>query len=434
MNEPRVALKAIQVDGLFGRRDPLRIELDKRRPTVLTGANGSGKSTILGLVNAVSKSDATVLATAPYERLELEFETLPPIALERISPNEVIATWNNHEGLYSASPFLNDLPTWALTHLEDHGYDAVEAVKGFSPAANGFGATYKEYRDARSTLEAIRDDGRPFGSPAWMLEFSELFPVLFVTDQRLVAGGSRGRAKSTRLAVDAASADLAERLQTADSDYARASQQRERRFPQEVIKTMLSAGNVSERELTRLIEELDGRRESLRRVGLLDGDDHYEPSVEPQGLQSSDIRKVLHSVFRASRDNLKVLEEYEQRLSAFKDFLDERFFPKAIELNRSHGIRFSFPDGKSIRPRQLSSGEQQMVVLAYEILFRAQPNTLVIIDEPEMSLHVLWQDTLIQDLLRMGAPSDLQFLVATHSPMILAGHKDLERALPGATR
>ena len=73
-----------------------------------------------------------------------------------------------------------------------------------------------------------------------------------------------------------------------------------------------------------------------------------------------------------------------------------------------------------------------MMVLAYEILFRASPKTLVIVDEPEISLHVLWQDTLIEDLASMGDPSQLQFLRATHSPVLLASHPELERSLDQA--
>lgn len=83
------------------------------------------------------------------------------------------------------------------------------------------------------------------------------------------------------------------------------------------------------------------------------------------------------------------------------------------------GLRFKLPDeGDPIKESQLSSGEQQLLVLAYEILFRAHEGTLVIIDEPEISLHVMWQDTLVKDLVTMGEPAKLQFLMATHSPVI----------------
>jgi predicted ATP-binding protein involved in virulence len=70
-----------------------------------------------------------------------------------------------------------------------------------------------------------------------------------------------------------------------------------------------------------------------------------------------------------------------------------------------------------------------MMVLGYELIFRAKNGTLVIVDEPELSLHILWQDLLIDTLTQMGVPNDLQFLLATHSPSVLAKHPELERSL-----
>jgi ABC-type glutathione transport system ATPase component len=67
-----------------------------------------------------------------------------------------------------------------------------------------------------------------------------------------------------------------------------------------------------------------------------------------------------------------------------------------------------------VGPSQLSSGEQQILVLAYEVLFRPEPETLVLIDEPELSLHVLRQDSFVDDLTRMGSARNLQFMLATH--------------------
>ena len=43
--------------------------------------------------------------------------------------------------------------------------------------------------------------------------------------------------------------------------------------------------------------------------------------------------------------------------------------------------------GQVIRPSQLSSGEQQLLALAYELLFGSEPETAVLLDEPELSLH-----------------------------------------------
>lgn len=138
---------------------------------------------------------------------------------------------------------------------------------------------------------------------------------------------------------------------------------------------------------------------------------------------------MIATFLRSTLEKLEVLEDLSARLQLFQSFLNERFAGKSMRLNRRDGVRFALDGESLIRPRDLSSGEQQMMVLAYEILFRAGEGTLVILDEPEISLHVLWQDTLIENLAGMGRASRLQFLLATHSPVLLASHPELERSL-----
>jgi len=73
----------------------------------------------------------------------------------------------------------------------------------------------------------------------------------------------------------------------------------------------------------------------------------------------------------------------------------------------------------------LFSGEQHELVLHYDLLFRVRPNTLVLIDEPELSLHVAWQKRFLPDLLEIVAAAEFDVLVATHSPYIVGDHSDL---------
>jgi predicted ATP-binding protein involved in virulence len=75
--------------------------------------------------------------------------------------------------------------------------------------------------------------------------------------------------------------------------------------------------------------------------------------------------------------------------------------------------------GHDIPVSGLSTGEQHELVLLYNLLFRVEAGTLVLIDEPEISLHVTWQKTFIDDVLRVAELSKFRFVVATHSPQII---------------
>ena len=59
------------------------------------------------------------------------------------------------------------------------------------------------------------------------------------------------------------------------------------------------------------------------------------------------------------------------------------------------------------------------------LLFRVQPNTVVLIDEPELSLHVGWQKRFLPDLVEIVQLSGFDAVVATHSPFIVGDRDDL---------
>lgn len=74
---------------------------------------------------------------------------------------------------------------------------------------------------------------------------------------------------------------------------------------------------------------------------------------------------------------------------------------------------------------KLSAGEQQMLsFLCYNAFSK---NTVIFIDEPELSLHPDWQRRLIPTLLAQGTNN--QFFIATHSPFIYAAYADKEFTL-----
>ena len=69
--------------------------------------------------------------------------------------------------------------------------------------------------------------------------------------------------------------------------------------------------------------------------------------------------------------------------------------------------------------------EQHELVLLYDLLFKVRPNTLVLIDEPELSLHISWQKTFLDDLLQIIRLAKFDVIMATHSPYIVGDRSDL---------
>ena len=107
----------------------------------------------------------------------------------------------------------------------------------------------------------------------------------------------------------------------------------------------------------------------------------------------------------------------------FQDLIDDLFGEtgKTI-IRKSNEILFE-QDGDTLYPYQLSSGEKQLLVILLTVLVQDNHSGVLFMDEPEVSLHVEWQQRLIS-LIRELNPN-VQIILTTHSPaMIMDGWMD----------
>ena len=70
-------------------------------------------------------------------------------------------------------------------------------------------------------------------------------------------------------------------------------------------------------------------------------------------------------------------------------------------------------------------------IIFFTLLFRTPPGTLVLIDEPEISLHIHWQRKFLKTVKRIQALNPIDVIIATHSPDIIFDRRDLSVSLRG---
>jgi len=92
---------------------------------------------------------------------------------------------------------------------------------------------------------------------------------------------------------------------------------------------------------------------------------------------------------------------------------------KHIHFNADTGSPYftNVISGTKMSLSELSSGESQIVILLSYFAFLAKTGVPIIIDEPELSLHVEWQKQLVNAVKRV-LPPECQTIMATHSPEI----------------
>lgn len=102
---------------------------------------------------------------------------------------------------------------------------------------------------------------------------------------------------------------------------------------------------------------------------------------------------------------------------------------KTLEVDKEKGLKArlssEFDDPNELLSMfQLSSGEQNLITLFYELMFEAVSDTpeqqsIVLLDEPESSLHIDWQRNLLKKIMEICETRNMQVLVATHSPDVI---------------
>lgn len=95
----------------------------------------------------------------------------------------------------------------------------------------------------------------------------------------------------------------------------------------------------------------------------------------------------------------------------------DMLFQKTVRVNRSNAVEIIDEDGDPIEKTTLSSGEKQLLIFLSETLLQEGKPHIFLADEPELSLHVEWQEDLVPSLLKLNPQAQVFF--ATHSPDIV---------------
>lgn len=117
---------------------------------------------------------------------------------------------------------------------------------------------------------------------------------------------------------------------------------------------------------------------------------------------------------------------------SFQNIMDELFKETQKTIDRkSNEIQF-FQNGEILTPYQLSSGEKQILVIMLTVLVENGEHYALLMDEPEISLHIEWQKDLIRLIQELNP--NAQIILSTHSPaLIMNGWMDTVTAVEDVT-
>ena len=135
--------------------------------------------------------------------------------------------------------------------------------------------------------------------------------------------------------------------------------------------------------------------------------------------------------FKYIRDLGPIIKKYNKKIQAIDSALETfkekmNFFfeesGKEVEIDNIEELKVFYKhskDKKYINLENLSSGEKHLLIIFANLLFsnESEYSNIYIIDEPELSLHIRWQENFVEKAMEID--KDVQFILATHSPDII---------------
>lgn len=173
------------------------------------------------------------------------------------------------------------------------------------------------------------------------------------------------------------------------------------------------------------------------RLDLDDKTDYIEKKIKYYLFDEEYKTQLL---IKSTINGVEPNEIIEKKLSLFEEIINNKacLTDKNISINRKTGdieINLNFEEGTTISLEKLSSGEKNLLLLYFHLIFLVPDNRpdnssyVELIDEPEVSMHPDWLITFIENLkyinTELGRGNNFQFVVATHSPAITYANSNL---------
>jgi ABC-type lipoprotein export system ATPase subunit len=452
-------LKRIRAEGLHGR---LSFDVSFYDDVnILYGRNGSGKTTLLHILANVLNGSFERFAFLEFERIVVDLQDRRQLTIQRRhrpdNEREVIEIFvdERHWGEYAvaavatgpASPpkdpldfsftngakylprfeelrsllgldgaayfpaFRTMIEAWWSAELSGHGLPPAPGVPPPLPPS-----PYEAYlrrlvmRSAENRSAFLTDLARElFGDFAPVITYPSTMQIDDELRERLTSARYRVKAnanvRSSWLFIDGLLAVLRADERTSES----------------LNELKARIGDLLTRlDQTEIAETSENQRADLfQQVGQVVDliREHGEP--EPLSTLLSVFAKALEDQLHFQQQEYAPFERY---ISSVNSFLED----KLLRINRSissegAAVTVEFDDGTSDDLRVLSSGERQIVSMLYAAT-TMEPADVVLIDEPELSLHVDWQRRLLPEMREQLG--NRQMILCTHSPMIGAEFED----------
>ncbi len=445
-------LKKITVKKLFGVFDHEIPVNNSSGITIVIGENGLGKTVLLEMIKSFFDGKYRYFDSVTFNEIIFEFDdkvkwTVKKEKFDEEEDDDIYLTLTQtNKSKRSFKPLI--LYRFEKNHFRfsEHNYKRRRNALVHKPYfvqvdENVFldERTGRLFHMDESIGEQLHFDFRIDEKiPEWFSDRHGKIDISLIETQRLISIEGRTE-KSPRKAVEKYSRELAEKIKELLTKSTQLSSTLDRTYPNRLVEKLKTSSNVTDEYLKTQLEKLEEKRKLLNTVGLIViGDESVLSDSEISDSEKGVVKDVLMLYVEDSFNKIEIFDDVSKKISLLLNIINNRFKHKKLHIDKEKGfllkstiIKNKKGEGQEIDVNKLSSGEQNELVLFYLLLFETKPNSLILIDEPEVSLHISWQNQFISDLSEIRKLNSFDVVIATHSPDIIGNNWDLKVELQG---
>lgn len=410
---------------------------------IIYGPNGVGKTKFLEVVHAAQLLEYSKLEQLPFESVKLKYSDglVLTVRRERL---DLFEEWPNCDvGIieFEITEPGGSYSKWKP--IPRSFYETIFEKARFVPIGNGLWEDRRDgekstARDIYARMRIMQRHPRYSKSKLESLEENEGFfdrfdefrartSTYLIDSQRLVSERYsknkpevvRGLGREIQMEAYSRINDCSDRLKddlkSAQTQHSRISQEKDRSFPSRVLREARKRLRYDPQEIRDRYAEHERFRSRLAQIVPVDQSSNLDlPSeLEPWALVLLDL------YLKDDKEKFAPFDDLLKRIELFQDLLNKRLVNKRLEVTASDGLTVRRDDGVPLVLNALSTGEQHEIILMFDLLLNVKKGATVLVDEPEISLHVAWQLSFIPDVQKIAQLVGFRFIVATHSPYII---------------
>ncbi|WP_340393774.1 AAA family ATPase [Paenibacillus sp. FSL E2-0190] len=433
-------LSRIKIVNLFGY---LKHDIDfnsvVENVVILHGPNGTGKTTIFKILESISNKEFDIFFNIPFDKLIVYFEDGSSLEIinERSKFITFISSNSEHE------PYQFQKRKISRRYIDTDNLDINIFNILTNMGAHRVGNYTFEYKRRRYhyldlcevlgiNLENLGINKERKELPKWLQQTIKKLNVFYIDAERLI---TKNDSNNNIRKVNNYREKLMNIIANYETLYAVRSKELDATFPKRIIKIEKEKPvlGIDKYDIVNNLKVLSLIRNDISRRGILSDKTADEiltvDEFKVDDIMDSDgLKQSLYTYIKDNFEKFSVMDELLNQINLFEKIVNDFFHGKKLEVIRSQGYVIESTigtlTGKEIPPIMLSSGEQHFLVLFFELIFNAKNKQLVLIDEPEISLHVSWQVNMVDRLIEISNLNNNKFVLATHSPSILRNHRD----------